>query len=273
MTYFHNIDPVAIHMVVPIRWYGLSYLLGYLIVMYASPVILRSFYTLNRSKWYDFVTSAMVAGIIGGRVGYILGYELTHFLNDPLVVFKLWQGGMSIHGGILGFSLYTLYASRGHLSHFLTLTDVVSIMAPAGLFLGRVANFVNSELLGVPTDGSWGVVFTRVDTLSRHPVQLYEATMEGICIGLLMLLLLQLRKHTKVGTLTISFVIAYACARIFCEIWRIPHGSNNFGSIVLSNGQLYSCYMLLCALILIVLRRYFLKHAHLDMNSHIQIKR
>ncbi len=220
----HNLSPFAIHFwgEVGIRWYGLAYLAG----------ILGGYWMLVRwhrqgrnplepSRIQDFALSAGLGMIIGGRLGYCLIYGREHWLHNPLYVFKLWEGGMASHGGIIGLLVGSWLYSRKHGVPLFLLTDMVCAVAPLGVLFGRVANFVNGELWGKPGEVPWAVIFPQTrDGIPRHPSQLYEAFLEGL---LLLIIILPIHaRHRKPGLTTGVLLALYAVMRFIGEFWREP---------------------------------------------------
>ena len=239
-----------------IRWYGLAYALGLLIgwgfLIKLSKKNIAPFDSRARGR---FILVLLLGVVIGGRLGFMLLYDLPSFLKNPLHFFEFWQGGMSSHGGFIGVALACFIFSKQNKAPFLLLCDIVCIMAPAGLFLGRIANFINGELWGRIADVPWAVIFpksapsgTPLSLIApRHPSQLYEAVFEG----LLLLIYTQIRyrqtKLKKPGQLTAEFIFIYAAVRIFCEFFREPDASLFFG---LSRGIFYSVLMIPLAIMI-----------------------
>ena len=227
-----------------IRWYALAYIAGLLI----GWQIMRRVCTqpprvLSPQKIDDFLLWAAIGVILGGRLGYVLFYKPSFFLQNPLQILTLWEGGMSFHGGLLGVIVAILaFSWKNGITPFL-LSDMMAIVTPIGLFFGRIANFINGELWGRPSDVAWAMIFPRGGPLPRHPSQLYQATFEGI---LLFLLLLMVWRWTdgrrRPGLLTGVFCMGYAVARIVGEIFREPDAFLGFilGSDWLTMGMLLS---------------------------------
>jgi phosphatidylglycerol---prolipoprotein diacylglyceryl transferase len=218
-----------------IRWYALAYICGILLGwLYARALI------ANERRWGgpapltvadydDFVLWVTLGIILGGRVGYVLFYNFDIFRAHPVEIFKVWNGGMSFHGGFLGCVLaVVLFALKRNIS-ILSLGDITCAVGPIGLFLGRLANFVNGELWGRATDAPWAMVFpSDPDQLPRHPSQLYEATLEGL--GLLMILMVMIRCGAlkRPGLIIGGFAMIYAVMRSFCELFREPDAQLGF---------------------------------------------
>ena len=220
----HNLDPVALHLwgSLSIRWYGLAYLAG---VVWGVWMVIRwhrrQRCPLNATEAQDFALYGGLGMIIGGRLGYCLFYAWPHFVADPLYLFRLWEGGMASHGGILGLMAGSwLYAWKRQVAVTL-LFDMVAAVAPMGVMLGRLANFVNGELWGKPTDVPWAVIFPLSgDHLPRHPSQLYEALLEG---ALLLAIIIPVHaRHRKPGLTSGVLLALYALVRFIGEFFREP---------------------------------------------------
>jgi phosphatidylglycerol:prolipoprotein diacylglycerol transferase len=185
MLAFPNIDPVAIHIGnFGVRWYSLAYMAGILLGWWviARENTVRPLKNLSKNALDDMVVWAVVGIILGGRLGYVLFYKPDYYLHNPLEILRLWEGGMSFHGGLLGTITAFYLFCRKHKIRFLGLTDLLACAAPIGLFFGRIANFINGELFGRVTDSPLGMVFPYGGDLPRHPSQLYEATLEGLLL-------------------------------------------------------------------------------------------
>ena len=175
--FINNFDPVALEIFsLEIRWYSLAYIMGILIGWFLAKKFLigKNIYT----RFDDYITYVIIGLILGGRFGYVLFYNLGFYINNPLDVFKLWQGGMSFHGGVLGIIIASILFAKKNNDNVFEYLDVIALVAPIGIFFGRLANFINSELYGYETNLPWGVKFVQVDDLYRHPTQLYEAFFE-----------------------------------------------------------------------------------------------
>lgn len=228
---FPNIDPVLIQIgPFAVHWYGLGYVVGILFAWwYAKRLVSNTRLWANDKPPMlpqdldDFVVWAAVGVILGGRIGYVLFYDLPRFMANPLEVFAVWQGGMSFHGGFLGTILAMVLFARSRRINAWSLLDVVAAGTPVGLGLVRLTNFINSELWGRPTDMPWGVVFPNGGPVPRHPSQLYEAMLEGLVLFLVLRLLthrqLRLKTPRFVGG---AFVFGYGLSRIFIELFRMP---------------------------------------------------
>ena len=207
-----------------LRWYSLAYLAGILIGWwYLLKLIDRSGAPMARRHADDMVFYATLGIILGGRLGYVLFYKPAYYFSDPVQILRLWDGGMSFHGGVIGTSLGILYLARKNGLNWLRIHDYVACCVPFGLFFGRLANFVNHELWGRTTDVPWGVIFPGGGPLPRHPSQLYEAGLEGV---LLFLILWYLFWKTDAryypGRLVGTFLLGYGVSRFVVEFWREP---------------------------------------------------
>ena len=226
----HNFDPVLIDLyIVEVRWYSLAYIFGILIGwIYAKKIIkrLKTNSSLNDLKIKDFddLIPYLVIGIIlGGRLGYVLIYNFDYYIKNLHEIFYIWNGGMSFHGGLIGIIVTTIIFTSIKKIHTFIYLDIISCVAPIGLFLGRISNFINGELYGKITNLPWGVIFPNVGTFARHPSQIYEAILEGIVLFVL-INFFALKKHLllKTGYVSGLFLIFYSIARIIGENFREP---------------------------------------------------
>ncbi len=252
----HNLDPVIFQIWGPlaVRWYGLAYLLGflggYLILLRMSK---RGEFAVPPQELGNFIVHLAIYGVfLGGRLGYVLLYAWDTFIQDPLFFFRVWEGGMASHGGILGVILVVLCTVWKKKYNFWNITDGLALVAPIGLFCGRVANFVNGELWGRPTDVAWAVIFPQAEDLiptPRHPSQIYEALGEGLFLFIALWLIRRTVWGKRNGRLSAAFLVLYAAARIASECFREPDSTVYFGW--LTKGQLYSSFMILGAIIIL----------------------
>jgi phosphatidylglycerol---prolipoprotein diacylglyceryl transferase len=228
---FPAINPVLIHLgPLTVRWYALAYIVGIIAGWFYARAIIASERLwggpapLTVTDFDDFIVWITLGIILGGRTGYVLFYNFPHFAEHPMQIFELWNGGMSFHGGVLGCIVaIVLFALRRRIP-MLALGDVTATVAPIGLFLGRIANFINGELWGRgPTNVPWAMVFPN-DPLQipRHPSQLYEATLEGIVLLIVLGLLVRAGALKRPGIVAAAFAIGYGVARIICELFRQP---------------------------------------------------
>jgi phosphatidylglycerol---prolipoprotein diacylglyceryl transferase len=223
------INPILIHLgPLAVRWYALAYIVGILVGwMYArsiiaSPRLWGGPPPLTVIDFDDFVIWITLGIILGGRIGYILFYNLPLFAAHPLQIFELWNGGMSFHGGFLGCMVAIILFALKRKIPILSLGDVTTAVTPIGLFLGRIANFINDELWGRPTDMPWAMIFPTGGPIPRHPSQLYEAALEGIVLFIVLNVLVRCGALKRRGIVTGSFAVGYAAARITCEFFREP---------------------------------------------------
>ncbi|SFT59441.1 Prolipoprotein diacylglyceryl transferase [Pseudovibrio denitrificans] len=257
---FPMIDPVLIEFgPLAIRWYALAYIAGILLAWRYMVVTVR-----NTNLWSktahptgtdidDFVMWATLGIVLGGRLGYVLFYNLPYYLANPTEILAVWQGGMAFHGGLLGMIVVLFIYSRARGLSGWTMFDLAAIAAPIGLFFGRIANFINSELWGRVTDVPWAVVFPNGGPEPRHPSQLYEAALEGA----LLFLVLRLLSHRfkllqKPGVLAGSFAIGYGLARTFVEFYRVPDAHIGYLSGFFTMGMLLSLPMVLIGIVIVV---------------------
>ena len=253
MTY-PNIDPVAFSLgPIQVHWYGLAYLASFLFVWLLLRFRSRqSWSPLNTAQIEDLIFHGALGVVIGGRLGYVIFYKFGQFIEDPIWLFRVWEGGMSFHGGLLGvIAAMAIYASRQGIQ-FLRITDMVAPAVPIGLFLGRMANFVGQELWGRPTAGWYGMVFPNDPLgLSRHPSQLYEAFLEGMV--LFALLMWVSRRQRPIGLMSGLFLLLYGLARFVVEFVREPDAhilTLVFGWM--TRGQLFSLPMILVGFGLVI---------------------
>ena len=196
----------------------------------------------------------VISIILGGRIGYIIFYNLQFYIENPIEIFKIWQGGMSFHGGLLGVILGTyLFCKRNKIQIFATL-DVIACVAPIGLFFGRIANFINGELYGKITTIYWGVVFPKIDGFTRHPSQLYEAILEGLLLFIILNKII-MKKNYVVGTCSCMFLFLYGSFRIFSEIFREPDLQVGYLFNILSMGTFLSILMVVIGIILFYFKK------------------
>ena len=248
--FINNFDPVAFEIFsLEIRWYSLAYIFGILLGwMLAKKLFIQNIEIKN--KFDDYVTYIIIGIIIGGRLGYILIYNLSFYLNNPLDIFKIWQGGMSFHGGLIGVIFASIiFAKKNNQNSFLYM-DIVALVSPIGIFFGRIANFINSELYGITTNVPWAVTFIKVDNLPRHPSQLYEALFEGLFLFLL-LIYFKNKFSNKPGVISGLFLILYSIFRFFVEFYRVPDEQLGYIFLNFTMGQVVSLIFILSGLILI----------------------
>ena len=237
--FINNFDPVAFQiMSFEIRWYSLAYIVGIVIGWLLCKKIFIQKSDINE-KFDDYITYLIIGIIIGGRLGYIIFYNFNYYINNIFDIFKIWEGGMSFHGGLIGVIVASiLFAKKNNQDSFLYM-DLVSLVAPIGIFFGRLANFINSELYGTPTDVPWAVTFIQVDNLSRHPSQLYEAILEGIILFLILIYFRNKDYLKKPGLISGLFLIFYSLFRFFIEFFRVPDEQIGYLIFEFNNGSNY----------------------------------
>lgn len=252
---FPNIDPVIVHIgPLAIRWYALAYVAGIVLGWwYLIRLNKKEPRILSTRAMDDIVVWVTVGIILGGRLGYVLFYNADYYLSYPMEILKVWNGGMSFHGGLIGVLAAIYLLCRKENLDFIRVMDLVACVGPIGLFFGRIANFINGELYGRVTDVAWAVVFPRGGDLPRHPSQIYEALLEGLLLFLVMSLLIAFtRIRDKRGALGGVFLIGYALSRSVVEFFREPDEQIGFLFGSLTMGQLLSLPMLLVGLSLIL---------------------
>jgi len=250
--FINNFDPIAIQVFsLEIRWYSLAYIIGILIGWILSKKILVSNSDI-KEKFDDYITYLIIGIIIGGRLGYVLFYNFSYYLNNFFDIFKIWQGGMSFHGGLLGVIAFTIWFAKKNNQNPFNYLDIVSTVAPIGIFLGRIANFINSELYGIETNLPWAVKFIKVDNLSRHPTQLYEAFFEGIILFLILIYFRKKEFSKLPGFISGLFLILYSIFRFIIEFFRVPDEQLGYLFLNLTMGQLISSVFLLIGIYLII---------------------
>ncbi len=259
--FIHNLDPVLLNFgILSIRWYSLAYIFGILIGWwYGKKIIFKKFETEkaeSETKIFDeLITYIIISIIIGGRAGYVLFYNPSYYLENLFEIFQIWKGGMSFHGAMVGVIIGTyIFSSRRNVETFFLL-DIIACVSPIGIFFGRIANFINGELIGKATNVYWGVIFPKFDNVVRHPSQLYEAFLEGIVLFFILNFIF-FKKNYKVGNCAIMFLICYGVFRIFSEFFRQPDAQIGYLFGFLSMGMLLSAFMIFFGTII-----YFKKNA------------
>jgi len=232
---FPHIDPVLVHIgPLAVRWYALAYIVGiiagwfYARAIIASPRLWGGAAPLTVVDFDDFIIWVTLGIILGGRIGYVAFYNFSHFAAHPFEIFELWKGGMSFHGGFAGCVVAVLLFGWRRGISVLSLGDVTTAVAPIGLLLGRLANFINGELWGRPTDVPWAMIFPNAGPLPRHPSQLYEAGLEGLALLFVLGVLVRFGALRRPGLVTGAFALGYGDARIFCELFREPDAQLGF---------------------------------------------
>ncbi len=252
---FPQIDPVLVSIgPFAIRWYALAYIVGILGGWFYARALVRSQplwggpAPLTVTDYDDFILWVTLGIILGGRIGYVLFYNAPYFVEHPAEIVQLWKGGMSFHGGFLGcVAAVVLFAWRRGIP-WLSLGDITCAVAPIGLFLGRLANFINAELWGRASDVPWAMVFPGAGPSPRHPSQLYEATLEGLVLLIVLALLIRAGALKRPGTIIGAFALGYGAARLVCELFREPDAQLGFLWGGLTMGMLLSLPLMLAGI-------------------------
>ena len=238
--FINNFDPVAFQIFsLEIRLYSLSYIVGIMLGwLYCKKLLIKDEKLLK--LFDDFITYLIIGIIVGGRLGYVIFYNPTYYSKNLLEIFMIWNGGMSFHGGVLGtmFATY-IFSKKNNIDSFLLL-DLIAMSAPIGIFVGRISNFINSELYGRQTDIYWSVVFEKIDNLSRHPSQIYEAFFEGIILFILLNFIFKKYFFKSPGSISSLFIIFYSLFRFIIEYTREPDSQLGFVYLNLTFGQIIS---------------------------------
>ena len=253
----HDLNPILFDFgIIAIRWYSLAYIAGILIGWWlGKKIIIKRFKNTKKQfdlpEFDDLITYLIISIIIGGRVGYIIFYNYDYYILNPLDIIKIWEGGMSFHGALIGIIIGTyIFSNKRKISSFFLL-DIIACVAPIGIFFGRIANFINGELVGKTTSVSWSVIFPGFDMLPRHPSQLYEAFLEGIILFLILNTFIG-RKDYITGTCSYLFLISYGIFRIVAEFFREPDHQVGFLFNLFSMGTILSFLMILAGITLFI---------------------
>ena len=252
--FINNIDPVAIQIFsLEIRWYSIAYILGIII----GWILSKKFFISNnyiKQKFDDYITYLIIGIIIGGRLGYVIFYNLDYYLENFIDILKIWQGGMSFHGGLVGIIFMSYWFAKKNNHNPFEYLDIVATVAPIGIFFGRVANFINSELYGFETQLPWAVKFIQIDDIYRHPTQLYEAIFEGIILFFLLLFFRNKGTLKFPGLTSGLFLIFYSIFRFIIEFFRVPDSQLGYLIFNLTMGQIISLIFLLIGVYLIIIK-------------------
>lgn len=261
---YPQFDPILVQFgPFAVRWYALAYIGGILLGwLYARAIIRRQRYwggpaPVTTLELDDFILWATFGVIVGGRLGYVLFYNLPYFIDHPAEILQVWHGGMSFHGGFTGCVLAVILFARKRGLPILSLGDIICTVGPFGLFLGRIANFINGELWGRPADVSWAMVFPSGGPTPRHPSQLYEAALEGLVLLVILALLVRAGALKRPGLIIGVFAVGYAVARTVAEFFREPDAQLGFLWGGATMGQLLSVPLFLAGLAFIA---YALRH-------------
>lgn len=243
---FPEIDPVVFSIgMFSLRWYALAYMAGILL----GWILLRRLTAsphdpIGRPPLDDLINLGIIGIIVGGRLGYVLGYNAAYYFQNPIEILYIWHGGMSFHGGAIGMVVSIMLVARKHKISFLELGDLIALVAPIGLFLGRIANFINGELYGRVTDVPWGFVFPHGGPFPRHPSQLYEALLEGVLLFIIIGWVYLKDGRDRPGLMIGVFMTGYALSRIIVEFVREPDAHLGFVFGYITMGQILSLPML-----------------------------
>jgi len=253
--FINNFDPVAFEIFsFQIRWYSLAYIFGILFGwIYCKKKLIKDEKLFN--LFNDFLTYVIIGIILGGRLGYVLIYNLEYFLNNFSEIFKIWNGGMSFHGGLIGIVVASfIFSKKNKIDPFYFL-DKISLVAPIGIFFGRVANFINSELYGKETDFFWSVKFVTVDNISRHPSQIYEAIFEGLILFMILNNFNNKEDFKKLGLISSMFLILYSSFRFVLEFFREPDVQIGYLIFQLTLGQILSIIFIIIGVSIYVIKK------------------
>lgn len=251
---FPAIDPVAISLgPFAIRWYALAYIVGLLIGWrYCLALAGRPPHLVARQDVDDFLVWATLGVVLGGRIGYVLFYKPGYYIYHPIEALYVWHGGMSFHGGALGVTIAIILFTRARQISLFAFSDIITEAIPIGLFFGRIANFINGELYGRPTNVAWAMIFPNGGPVPRHPSQLYEAVCEGVLLFLLLFAAERLYARQRPGIVTGLFLAGYAVARMSGELFREPDAQLGFLIFGTTMGQLLSVPLLIAGILIIV---------------------
>jgi phosphatidylglycerol:prolipoprotein diacylglycerol transferase len=262
-----------------LRWYALSYIAGFIVALYIMKFFVRRDHfwkyrspPMEIDQTDDILTYLIFGVILGGRLGYVLFYNFDYYLFNPIDILRIWDGGMSFHGGFAGVVLSLIYYCSRNGIEIMPAADLLALASPPGLLFGRVANFINAELWGRPTDVPWGVIFPGdiaqncpgvIGPCARHPSQIYEAGLEGLLLFIVLILIAYFGGLKKSGVIAGTFIAGYGCARFFVEYYRVPdpqffsdvnpYGfAYSFGNIGVTMGQTLSIPMILIGVIFFI---------------------
>jgi len=251
----NNFDPVAFQIFsLEIRWYSLAYIVGISLGwLYCKKKLIRDPKILV--IFDDYITYLIIGIILGGRMGYVLFYNLGYYLANPIEIFMVWNGGMSFHGGVIGVIIASLFFSNKYKINQFIFLDLVALSAPIGIFFGRIANFINSELYGRATDISWSVKFVLIDNIKRHPSQLYEAFLEGVVLFFILGYFFKKNYLKKPGQISGLFLIFYSLFRFFVEYFRFPDPQVGYLILNLTLGQLISVAFFILGIFLFFIKK------------------
>ena len=256
----HNFNPILIDLgLFQIRWYSMAYILGIIFGwLYAKRIISKTvknkygFISIKTSQFDDIIIYLVMGIILGGRLGYVIFYNFGYYSENIFEIFKLWQGGMSFHGGLLGVIISIFIFSKKIKVNFFKFSDIVACVCPIGLFLGRIANFINGELFGKISTLPWAVIFPYGGNIARHPSQIYEAILEGLVLFIFInFFALKRQLLFKTGYISGLFLISYSVLRIFSEAFREPDKHIGYFFNYFSMGTLLSLFTLIAGFVII----------------------
>ena len=250
----HNLSPILFDLgFFSIRWYSLAYIFGIILGWwFGKKIIFQKFQKTHNEiseKFDDLIAYLIFAIIIGGRAGYVIFYNFEFYFFNPIDILKIWEGGMSFHGALIGIIAATYFFSKKKNLSPLLLLDVIACVAPIGIFFGRIANFINGELVGKITSVSWSVIFPSVDMNPRHPSQIYEAIFEGVILFIILNIIIN-KKNYLTGTCSYLFLIFYGIFRIFSELFREPDIQIGYIFNFITMGMILSLFMILSGIAL-----------------------
>ena len=255
--YIHDLNPVLINFgFFEVRWYSLAYILGILIGWWIAKKIINfkiqnQTVTFDNKIFDDLVSYIIISMIIGGRLGYVVFYNFSYYSSNLIDIFKVWQGGMSFHGALIGIILGTYLFSRKVKVNSFFFLDIIACVAPIGIFFGRIANFINGELYGKPTNLFWSVIFPEIDKIPRHPSQLYEAALEGVVLFIVLINLIY-KKSINTGVVAGLFMFLYGIFRVISEQFREPDKQIGYLFDFFSMGSALSFFMILVGLFILM---------------------
>ena len=247
--FINNFDPVAFQVFsLEIRWYSLAYIVGLIIGwIYCNKFLISD--QIKKNQFDDYITYIIIGIIIGGRLGYVFIYNPSYYLKNILEIPMIWNGGMSFHGAVVGVILSTIVFCKKNNENIFYYLDLVALSSPIGIFLGRISNFINSELYGRESDIIWSVKFIQIDNLNRHPSQIYEAIFEGIVLFIILNLIYK-KISQKTGLISYLFIIFYSVFRFVIEFTREPDAQIGLLIFSLSLGQVISVIFFIVGTIL-----------------------
>ena len=260
MLPYPNIDPVIFSIgPLQVRWYGMMYVLGFAATLLLVKHQVKKLKFQELEAHYENLNLVLIVSLVlGGRLGYVLFYNLPYYLSHPAEIFATWQGGMSFHGGMLGLVIGAVVFCRRKGLDFWRVADIYTVTFPIGLGLGRIGNFINAELYGRVTDAPWGMVFPGGGPLPRHPSQLYEALLEGVLLFVILWFLKEKKNPPASwphGYLVAVFMLLYGVFRIAIEFFREPDAHLGFIMAGMTMGQLLSGFMIVAGVALLLFRR------------------